>query len=134
MRSAPAAVDAQVEAFLETVDNARFAAFVRQILVELHTHRDAPERALAHLEKLVEGGLADLDWLLRCPTFAELREHPLFRDKFEKLVEDYFKSDHLSSQITKQLDSEKHGPYFETVLATDGYGLLFQLNYLVNTW
>ncbi|HJL00673.1 MAG TPA: protein kinase [Polyangiaceae bacterium LLY-WYZ-15_(1-7)] len=82
---APAAVDAQVEAFLETVDNARFAAFVRQILVELHTHRDAPERALAHLEKLVEGGLADLDWLLRCPTFAELREHPLFRDAIRQV-------------------------------------------------
>ena len=72
-------------AFLETVDNARFAAFVRQILVELHTHRDAPERALAHLEKLVEGGLADLDWLLRCPTFAELREHPLFRDAIRQV-------------------------------------------------
>ena len=36
---------------------------------------------------------------------AEIREGSAGTGVFEKLVEDYFKSPHLSEQITKQLDS-----------------------------
>ena len=38
----------------------------------------------------------------------------------------------LGHEVTQQLDSEKHGSYFEGIQSTDGYALVFQMNFLVN--
>lgn len=67
--------EAAFETFFAGVDSGRLRNIFGQMLAESHCMRGEIDRAFAQIDALAEAGMADIDWLERCPVLEPVRAH-----------------------------------------------------------
>jgi hypothetical protein len=76
----PAEGEAIFEAMLPSAVNPRFLRLALQSGAEVFAGLGRADDAVRYLARAVEAGLADVEWLDRCPSLGPLRGEAAFRE------------------------------------------------------